>query len=441
MSALRIKFLMPLALALLVLVLCSCGGTKTEETAKANATKATPQIGAVSTVRPIVQLVSASVQATGSFAAQESSNVAPQSPGVLVATLVDVGDLVKEGQVIARLDDRDAKLRLDQVLAAQQQAEAAVRQAQSKIGLAQNQNFEANNVPEVLAARAAYESAAAQQKLAEADAKRYEALIQSGDISRSAYDKARTAVDTAQAQTNAAKQQYEATSNAARQNYQGVATQEASLQGIRAQVALARKAVADVDIKAPFAGYVSARPVAVGEYVGTNATIATILRITPVKLQLQVPQIYAPNVKMQLPVEANVSGFNDRIFKGRITAINPAVETNSRTFIAEAAFDNKDLALKPGMFATSRIVLGGSTKGLFVPRDAVLVDTTTNSSQVYMVVDGKARVAVVQIGESIGDLIRILSGITEDAVLVRDHLQDLYDGETVTVKEGGAPHA
>src|SRR6478736_3322257 len=141
MSAPRIKPLMPLALAVLVLFLCSCGGTKTEETAKANETKTTPQIGAVTTVRPTIQLVSAAVQATGSFAAQESSNVAPETPGVLVATLVDVGDFVKEGQIIARLDDRDAKLRLDQVLAAQQQAEAAVRQAQSKIGLAQNQDF------------------------------------------------------------------------------------------------------------------------------------------------------------------------------------------------------------------------------------------------------------------------------------------------------------
>src|SRR5262249_22278425 len=156
----------------------------------------------------------------------------------------------------------DAKLRLDQALAAQQQAEASVRQAQSKIGLGQSQNFDANQVPEVLASRAAYESAAAQAKLAEADAQRYANLINSGDVSRSAYEKAKAAEETAQAQSNAARQTYEATLNNARQNYQGVATMEASLSGSRAQVALARKAVSDVEIKAPFSGYVSARPVA-----------------------------------------------------------------------------------------------------------------------------------------------------------------------------------
>jgi multidrug efflux pump subunit AcrA (membrane-fusion protein) len=420
----------------------ACGGSKPEAASKTGTEiKSVSQTQAVSVVRVVTREVSAAVQATGSYVAQESSNVAPQSSGVLVATPVDVGSFVQEGQLIARLDDRDAKLRLDQALAQQQQAEAFVRQAQSKIGLGQNQAFDPNTVPEVLAARAAYESAQAQAKLADADANRYESLINSGDVSRSAYERARTAAETAQAQANAARQQYDAASNGARQNFQGVATQEASLQAIHAQVAMARKALADIDVKAPFPGYVSARPVAVGEYVDTKATIATILRITPVKLQLQIPQIYAPSVKLGLPVEAAVSGFQDRLFEGKVTAINPSVETNSRTFIAEASFANTDLSLKPGMFATARIVLPGSTKGVFIPRNAVLTDPTTNSSQVFMIVEGKARVAVVQIGEQSGDTVRILSGIPEDAVVAQDHLQDLYDGQTVMVTEGSVPHA
>ena len=422
-----------LTLAAILVFTTACGKSASESPVSANTEAKAALTAAVTTTRISVQEVSASVQTTGSFAAQESSNVAPDSPGVIAATMVDVGSVVQAGQVIARLDDRDAKLRLEQALANQQQAEASVRQAQSKIGLGKAQTFDPNTVPEVLAARASSESAAAQARLAEADAQRYANLVNSGDVSRTAYDKAKTAAETAQAQANAAKQQYEAALNTARQNYQGVATQEASLQAFQAQVSLARKVLSDIEVKAPFPGYVSARPVSAGEYVATSATIATVLRITPIKLMLQVPQIYAPNVKLGLAVEANVSGFADRIFKGRVTAINPAVETNSRTFIVEASFPNTDIALKPGMFATSRIVLPGSTKGLFVPRNAVLTDTTTNSSQVFMIVEGKARVAVVQIGETVGDKVRILSGIPEEAVLAQDHLQDLYDGQTVTV--------
>jgi len=406
----------------------------------ASETKALAATPTVSTVRVVVRDVSAAVQATGGFAAEETSKVATDTPGVMVTTLVNVGDFVREGQVIARLDDRDAKLRLDQALAQQQQAEASVRQAQSRIGLGQNQSFDPNTVPEVLAARADYESKQAQLRLAEADAKRYSNLVESGDVSRSAFDKAKTAVDTAQAQANASRQQYEATLNTARQNYQGVATQEASLQAIRAQVALAQKAVKDAAILAPFSGYVSARPVANGEFVATSATIATILRITPIKLDLQVPETYSASIKVGLPVEANVSSYPSRVFKGRVRAVNPAVETNSRTFTTEVEFANIDLALKPGMFATARVVLPASARGMFVPRTAVLTDPTTNSSQVFMIVEGKARVAVVQIGEVEADQIRILAGIPDDAVLANDHLQDLYDGQAVNVQEG-APHA
>jgi multidrug resistance efflux pump len=378
------------------LITAACGGAKTDGAAAASKeAQVTLDVPTVTTVRAVTRDVTASVQATGGFAAEESSNVAPESPGVILTTLVNVGDFVQQGQVIARLDDRDAKLRLDQALAAQQQAEASVRQAQSKIGLGQNQNFDPSSVPEVLAAKAAYESAQAQARLAAADAQRYANLVESGDVSRSAYDKAKTAVETAEAQANAARQQYEATLNTARQNYGGVETQQASLQGIRAQLALARKAVEDTEIRAPFAGYVSARPVTAGEYVSSTSTIATVVRLTPIKLELQVPENYAPQIKVGLKVEASVPGYPGRVFEGRVKAVNPSVESNSRTFTTEVEFRNADRALKPGMFATARVELPGSQRGIFVPRQAVLTDATTNSSQVFMVRDGKARLAVV----------------------------------------------
>jgi RND family efflux transporter MFP subunit len=396
----------------------------------------------VTTVRTVVRQVSATVQATGSFIAVDSSDVAPQTTGFVVATPVDVGNFVTEGQVIARLDDRDAKLRLQQAQATLQQAEAFVRQAESKIGLARNQNFDANNVPEVLSAKATYDSAVAQANLAHADAQRYSNLVNSGDVSRSAYDKAKTTADTADAQVNSARQVYEATLNAARQNYQGVATQQASLEAIRAQLALAEKAVADTQIRAPFAGYVSARPVAVGEYVDNKAKIATVVRLTPLKLELQVAEASSPQVRAGLEVTANVSGFPSRDFRGRIIAVNPSVDPNSRTFAVQASLANEDLALKPGMFATARISLPGTQQGIFVPRAAILTDASTNSSQAFVIKDGKAHLAVVQLGEADGDSVRILSGIAGDAVLAADHLRDLYDGETVAVdKEAGAPHA
>lgn len=413
-----------------------CSGSKPEDSAKSAAPAASGVIR-VAVVSALTKPISASVQATGSFIAMESSDVAPPAAGRVIETPVNVGDFVKQGQILAKLENRDAQLRLEQAKAAEQQAEASMRQAQSRIGLGAGENFNANNVPEVLSAKAAYESAQAQAKLAEADAQRYENLIKTGDVSRSAYDKARTAADTAIAQANSAKQQYEATLNAARQNYQGVMTAQASLAGAHAQTEMAMKSMEDTLIRTPFDGSVSARPVAVGQYVALTNKIATVLRVTPIKLDLQVSESNAPQMRLGGAVEAKVPGYPNRKFQGKVTAINPAVDPNSRTFSVEAQFPNTDLALKPGMFATALILLNGTSDGIFVPTRAVLTDASTNSSQLYFVRDGKARVAVVQLGAKDGDMTQILSGISAGATVAIDHLQDLYDGVSVQTNTGG----
>ncbi len=423
-----------MAAVVLALLEAGCGGSRNSPAQGGSAEPATSRVPVVAAVETTSRMVSASVQVTGSFVSKESSDVAPETAGRIVETPVNVGDFVKQGEVIARLEDRDAQLRLEQAQASDQQAEAAVRQAQSRIGLGQGQDFNADNVPEVLSAKAAYDSALAQAKLAEADAQRYENLIKTGDVSRSAYEKARTQADTAQAQANSAHQQYEAAVNSARQNFQGVMTAQASLSGAHVQTAMARKAVEDTLIRAPFPGYVSARPVASGQYVALTSKIATVLRITPIKLELQVPESDAPKMRAAAPVVANVPGYPGRDFEGRVTAINPAVDSNSRTFTVEAEFPNSDLALKPGMFATARVLLPGSTGGVFLPRRVVITDPSTNSSQVFFIREGKARLAVVQLGPPDGDLIQILSGLSPGAIVATDHLQDLYDGETVAIE-------
>ncbi|MGD0133234.1 MAG: efflux RND transporter periplasmic adaptor subunit [Bryobacteraceae bacterium] len=392
----------------------------------------------VSTVRAVARQVSSSVQVTGSFLAEESSDVAPPAAGRVIATPVDVGAFVQEGQILAKLEDRDAQLRLQAALASEQQADASLRQAESRIGLAKGGKFDANNVPEVLSAKASYDSAMAEAKMSEADAERYDALIKTGDVSQSAFDKARTQADTAKQQANSSRQLFEASLNSARQNFQGVINAQASLAYAHTQTAIAQKALDDTIIKAPFTGYISSRPVAVGQYVALTAKIATLVRVTPLKLELQVQESNAPQLKVNADVEASVPGYPGRTFHGTVTSINPTVDSNSRTVSVEAKFANQDLALKPGMFATSRILLNGSTNGIFLPRAAIVTDPSTNSSQVFFIRDGKARVAVVQLGAVDGDLVQILSGISADFVVASNHLQDLFDGEPVDI---GAPPA
>ena len=206
---------------------------------------------------------------------------------------------------------------------------------------------------------------------------------------------------------------------------------QASLAAGRAQLALAQKALDDTLIRAPIAGYVTDRPINVGEYVGTNAKIATLVRANPIKLQLQIPGSAAAGVGLGMRVTVHVEGYTDRDFEGKITALNPAFDPNSRSMLAEARFENPKMELRPGMFATARILLPAGEQAIFVPKSAVLVDPSMNSAEVFVLQNGKARVRVVRIGQAEGDSVRILSGVSPGEAVATSGLQQLYDGAGV----------
>ena len=412
-----------------IFLVCSCASKKAELTAEAASIKPV----AVKTALAVTRNVPAGFDETGSFVADETSDIAPLVAGRVIRTPIEVGAFVKQGQVIVELDHRDAQLKLQQVQAQLAEATAGVRQAQMRIGLGADK-FDENHVPEVAAARANYESAQAQAKLAAADAQRYANLVSSGDVSRSAFEKARTQQETADAQANASKQQYEGSLNGARQSYQVVSSSEASLDAVRAQVSQAEKGVSDTYIRAPFDGYISERPVSAGEYVALTNKIATIVRVKTLKLQLQTPEQRAAKAQLGMQVVAHVSAYPDRDFEGKVSAVNPAIDPNSRVFVLEAKFSNTDNALRPGMFATARVILGGGEDALFVPRNAVIRDKTTDSNFVFVTDHGQARMRVVLIGDLAGDMLRIQSGLRAQEPVIVSNQAQLFDGAQVQDK-------
>jgi multidrug efflux pump subunit AcrA (membrane-fusion protein) len=393
-----------------------------------------PKTVSVTTAQAVTRTVPAAFQETGTFVADETSDIAPLVAGRVIATPVNVGDFVKRGQVVCELDHRDAQLRLDQARAALDQATAGVRQSQSRIGFSGQGTFDPAMMPEAVAARAALESAQAQARQAAADAKRYENLVASGDVSRSAFERARTQQETAEAQANAARQQYEAALNGARQSWGAVENSQASLEGMRAQLAQAEKALADTTIHAPFDGFITARPAAAGEYVALANKIATIVRMGVMKLELQTPEQLAARGKLGMTVLARVAAYPDRDFSGKITAVNPSVDPNSRVFILEARFDNPKGELRPGMFATARVLLPGGESAVFVPRNAVVRDKTTDSYQVFTIDNNTAHLHVVVVGEADGGQIRIVNGLTGNETVATSGQSELFDGAPVQAR-------
>jgi multidrug efflux pump subunit AcrA (membrane-fusion protein) len=387
-----------------------------------------------STARASVRDVPVHIQAAGSFIAEESSDVAPAMGGRVAATPVEIGDFVRKGQVICRLEERDAQLRLEQARAGLEQARFIYRQAQSRVGITGDAKFNPEAVPEVASAHAAYQSALASAKLAAADAKRYENLVKSGDVSQSAYEKFKTQQETAEAAANSARKQYEAQVNAAQQGFRAIDAAQASLAASESQVALAQKGLEDTGIRAPFDGFITDRPVSVGQWLGTNSKVATLVHISTVKLRLQIPEQQAALVKNGMAVTARVAAYPDRNFAGKVIAVVPSVDSNSRAFTAEARFDNAKAELRPGMFANAKVMLPNTERAVFVPSKAVFYDNTTDANHIYSIVNGAAHLNVVLKGDADGDQVRILSGLKGDETAIVDHLDSLYDGARVETR-------
>jgi multidrug efflux pump subunit AcrA (membrane-fusion protein) len=410
------KFKLTILIVTLVAVaslVAACGGSKAnvrkEETATA------PKIVEVTTAAAISRELPQFFEATGSLAGAEQTDVAPQTSGKVVAVGVDIGSAVRRGQMLVRLDDSELKLRVVQAEAQVGQMKAAVRQAEEKIGLRSGQSFDPSRVAEVAAAKVALD-------LADKNLRRAEKLIESGDVSRSFYDQQR-------AQSDQLKEQYESAIAQARQNFAGVEVARTNVANAEAALALAKKNLSYAFIPAPIDGYVSERVADVGEYVSPAQKVATIVKTNPLRVRIDIPEQSIQEVRVGQSVSATTSAWPDKNFSGRIARIAPSVTANSRTLTVEAEIENSNGALKPGQFATVRILQPRPVAAVLVPSRAVVTDAGV--SRVYVIKDGHAEQRLVQIGQTEGDLVQVRTGVAADEKVATSNLDQLGDGVPV----------
>jgi multidrug efflux pump subunit AcrA (membrane-fusion protein) len=413
----HVKTLIALALvAALGASAASCGGSRAQANKKVvPAAAATPQAVDVTTAPAIMRDLPRFIEATGSLAADEQTDVAPIVGGRVVSVGVDLGSYVQKGQVIAQLDAGDARLKLEQAQAALAQANAGVAQAEARIGLRPGQRFDPTRVAEVGAAKAAYD-------LAEKNLRRYEQLLESGDISRSAYDQQR-------AQRDQLREQYQAALAQANQSYAAVQTSRAAAQAAQVAVEQAQKGIRDVTIYSPISGYVVERTADAGEFVTTSMKVATIARTNPLRVRIDVPEQAIATVRQGQSVSVSVSTYPDRSFAGRVARVSPNVSSQSRTLTVEAEVQNNENLLKPGQFATIRVLMPQSDPAVLVPARAVRTDGTT--SRVYVIKDGVAQERLVATGRQDGDLIEVKGNVAADEIVATSNVEQLADGAPV----------
>jgi multidrug efflux pump subunit AcrA (membrane-fusion protein) len=395
--------------------IAACGGSKANVRKDETAANTPPPAVEVTTAAAIKRDLPRFFEATGSLAGDQQTDVAPQTSGKVVAVGVDIGSPVRRGQMLVRLDDAELKLRVEQAAAQVNQAKAAVRQAEEKIGLRSGQSFDPNRVAEVAAAKVTLE-------LAEKNLKRAEKLIESGDVSTQFYDQQR-------AQRDQLKEQYEVQLAQARQNYAAVEVARTNVANAEAALGLAKQNLSYAVIPSPMDGFVSERTADLGEYVSPQQKVATIVRTNPLRVRIDVPEQAIPEVRVGQSVSATTSAWPDRNFSGRVARIAPNVSAQSRTLTVEAEIDNSSGALKPGQFATVRILQERPEAAVLVPARAVV--TEAGVSRVFVIKDGHAEQRLVQTGQTEGDLIEIRQGVAADEQVATSNQQQLTDGIAV----------
>jgi RND family efflux transporter MFP subunit len=244
------------------------------------------------------------------------------------------------------------------------------------------------------------ESAQAQRELAETQCSRYEDLFKKGAISRDEWDRF-----ASQCRTSAG-----------------------SARAARARADLASKSVADATVRAPFAGMIGERFVNVGEYVQPSSRVASLVELTPLRLQLTVPESEVGRIAPRQAVDFEVQSFPGESFRATVAYVGPALRASTRDLVVEATVPNADRRLRPGMFATAQLELP-SAPAVAVPRSALRSEGAT--SRLFAVVDGRIEERIVQTGPERDGYVAVLDGLKAGVRVVTQPSDQTRDGVPV----------
>jgi len=378
--------------ASLTAVSCGKGDAKSAETGASQVAIAVSPVAAVE--EPIARFI----RVTGTLTAEERADVAAETAGRVVATPVERGSPVAQGAELVKLSTVETEASL-------KEAEANAAQIEARLAVSGGRAYDVDKVPEVANARAGF-------ALATSEFGRIERLLAERVVSQSEYDQRKTQVE-------ATRQQYESARNAAEQQYQ-------ALQASRARVALARKAAADTTVRAPFAGLVAQRMVSTGDYVTRGMKVAEVVRVTPLRIELSVPEQFVASVTVGQSVAFTVDAYPDKQFAGTARYVSPALRADQRALTVEAVVPNANGELKPGMFATARIEQNSKAPAILVPEKAIRI--VSGTGRVFVVKGDRAEERIVTTGQKVGDAIEIVTGLARDERVATANVGQLVDG-------------
>lgn len=348
-----------------------------DEAAKVASEKviATPVKTAVLAVKDLPQIL----QITGSVKAQNEVAVLPKSPGRITAVRVEVGAVVKAGEVLATVEAVDMALRVKQ-------------------GEAQLQ-----------AARAGAEQAKVQQGTAQRAFDRAKTLREKGTLSQTDFEQAESGQKLANV---------------------GVMAAEAQVALAEANLSLMQKAFDDTRITTPIAGVVTKKMVNVGTFANPAMAAFSVQDQSSLKLEGTVPAGFVPQMKAGQKVEVLIDELPGRSFEGAVTRVAPTLEAESRRGQIEISLAPAS-DLLPYMFGRAQIAFGNTADVLVVPTSAVL--SVAGQPAVYVVKSNKATLVRPKLGAKHDNDIVVEEGLTVGDVVVVSGEAGLKDGAPVSL--------
>jgi multidrug efflux pump subunit AcrA (membrane-fusion protein) len=355
--------------------------------------------------------VQRSVQIVGTLAADQEVTLANEVPATVAAILVDLGDRVRAGQLLLKLDDREARLEVERAAATLQASREALERTRQVLE----------------STRANLERQRAVLADAKLNLQRFQGLFAEGAVSASQRDGAQMQYDVAVASLASAEAQVESDRAA-------VKNAGANVEQAGAALDLARKRLRDTDVSSPIDGVVRKRFVNLGETFKEKTPLLALVATAALKLQGDVPERFAPQIAPGHAVQVSVEAYPDQVFPGRITRVSPAVDVESRSFSVEASVPNPRGLLKPGFFAKVSILVARDRNVPFVPEEAVAA--FAGIVKVYVISGGVAEERRVRIGQRVDGRIEILEGLRVGESVATSNLGQLATGTAVTVQTG-----
>lgn len=209
---------------------------------------------------------------------------------------------------------------------------------------------------------------------------------------------------------------------------------EAKMRSAEADFKEAKIRLEKSSVRAPFDGIVGLRKLNLGDYVNVGDEITHVVAIDPMKIEFSIPEKYFVNLKEGLTVEFSVDSWPNRIFEGRVFAIDPMVDPSTRNISVKALIDNPEGSLRPGMFAYITVNLAERENAFMVPEEALI--PFGKQVKVMKIVDGKAVMADVTVGIRRDGMVELASGVAAGDIIVTAGHSKLQDGAPAQIIPG-----